>query len=190
MTDLISADTISRWQDGDMEAFEALYRQNERLVFKNAYFITGSKEDAEDVLQDVFVSIWKARRAFNPQKARLTTWLYRITVNKCLDRHRKKRLPAVLLENSGAEDIEDDRQEIGTALEYEELLTALKTLDKKHRAVIVLRYFNELSYEEIAQVAGIPLGTVKSRIYQALKMLRSQLGASLQYEAAKELKKL
>ena len=183
MTDLMSTDVVSRWQSGDMEAFETLFRQHERLVFKNAYFITGSREEAEDVLQDVFVSIWQARRDFNPQKARLTTWLYRITLNKCLDRHRKRQLQAVPLENSGAEDIEDERQEIGKGAEFEELLAALKALDRKHRAVLVLRYFNELSYEEIARAAGIPLGTVKSRIYQALKTLRSQLSAPIQNES-------
>jgi RNA polymerase sigma-70 factor (ECF subfamily) len=188
MTDVISPDTISRWQAGDMGTFEALYRQYERMVFKNAYFITGSREDAEDVLQDVFVSIWRARRDFNPQKARLTTWLYRITVNKCLDRHRKRKLPEVPLEDSGAEDIEDERQAIGTEAEFEELLKALKTLDAKHLAVLVLRYFNDLSYEEIARAAEIPLGTVKSRIYEGLKMLRSRLGSPMENKSEQELK--
>ena len=63
-----------------------------------------------------------------------------------------------------------------TREEYEILLKALKTLDEKHRAVLVLRYFNELSYHEIAQAVGIPVGTVKSRIYQGLKSMREQLG--------------
>ena len=76
-------DLIENWQHGDVNAFETLYRQYEKLVFRTAYLITGSKEAAEDALQEVFASVWKSRHTYDPNKGKLTTWLHRITVNQC-----------------------------------------------------------------------------------------------------------
>jgi RNA polymerase sigma-70 factor (ECF subfamily) len=170
MTDL----TTTEWQSGDASAFEALFRQYERLVFKNAYLITGTREEAEDVLQEVFVSVWRSRQTFDPDKGKLTTWLHRITVNKCLERRRKKKLAPVSLEGLDLSNTQLSDEVLVTKQEYERLIAAMNSLDTKHRAVLVLRYFNDLSYEEIAQTVGIPLGTVKSRLNQGLKLLRGQ----------------
>ncbi len=164
------------WQSGDMAAFESLFRQYQRLVFKNAYLITGSREEAEDVLQEVFVSVWRARQTFNPQKGKLTTWLHRITVNKCVERQRKKKVTQVSLEGLDLPMTQVSDDVLVSRQEYDRLIKAMNSLDTKHRAVLVLRYFNDLSYEEIAQTVGIPLGTVKSRMNQALKLLRGQMG--------------
>ncbi len=166
--------TSNEWQSGDVAAFEALFQQYKRLVFKNAYLITGAKEDAEDVLQEVFVSVWRSRRTFDPDKGKLTTWLYRITVNKCVERRRKKNLPTVSLEGVDLSDTKSTDDVLISRQEYERLIEAMNSLDTKHRAVLVLRYFNDLSYEEISRAAGIPLGTVKSRINHGLKLLRGQ----------------
>ena len=173
---------MEKWQTGDMSAFEALFRQYERLVFKNAFLITGQKEEAEDVLQQVFVSVWKSRHTFNPAKGKITTWLHRITVNECMKRQHVKSEPyAELIENMKLTEISVDP---GEALmkheEYERLIEAVNRLDSKHRSILVLRYFNDLSYDDIARTAGIPLGTVKSRINQGLKLLRHQLGIQRQ----------
>ncbi len=167
---------MERWQTGDATAFEALFRQYEGLVFKNAYFITGSRLEAEEIVQDVFVSVWKARRAFNPGKGKLTTWMHRITVNKCLERQRKKKPMMVPIENIELPDGEGSEEAVMNREERERVLNAMGSLDGKHRAVLVLRYFNDLSYEEISRTMSIPLGTVKSRIYVAIKTLREQLG--------------
>ncbi len=166
----------NEWQSGDMAAFESLFRQYQRLVFKNAYLITGSREEAEDVLQEVFVSVWRARQTFNPQKGKLTTWLHNITVNKCLERRRRKKVAQVSLEGLDLPMTQVSDDVLVSRQEYDRLIKAMNTLDSRHRVVLVLRYFNDLSYEEIAQTVGIPLGTVKSRINQALKLLRGQLG--------------
>ncbi len=164
------------WQSGDMAAFESLFRQYQRLVFKTAYLISGSREEAEDVLQEVFVSVWRARQTFNPQKGKLTTWLHRITVNKCVERQRKKKVTQVSLEGLDLPMTQVSDDVLVSRQEYDRLIKAMNSLDTKHRAVLVLRYFNDLSYEEIAQTVGIPLGTVKSRMNQALKLLRGQMG--------------
>lgn len=176
MTDL----TDNRWQSGDAADFESLFRQYERLVFKTAYLITGTKEEAEDILQEVFVSVWKSRQTFDPNKAKLTTWLHKITVNKCLERRRKKKLVSVSLEGLDLPGTQVTDDVLVSRQEYERLLEAMNSLDAKHRVVLILRYFDDLSYEEIAQAVSVPLGTVKSRINQALKLLRAQFDVQQQ----------
>jgi RNA polymerase sigma-70 factor (ECF subfamily) len=169
--------TGHEWQTGDIPAFEAFFRQYERLVFKNAYLVTGTRDEADDVLQEVFVAVWKSRRTFDPAKGKVTTWLHRITINKCLEMKRKKTVKTTPLEDVDppAADLADDV--LVSRQEYEKLMAAMKNLDPKHRAVLVLRYFNDLSYEEIAHAVGVPLGTVKSRINSGLKMLRGEFAA-------------
>lgn len=176
------SDLIEKWQSGDMSAFEALFQQYRGLVFKTAYLMTGSREEAEDILQEVFVSVWKSRHTFSPMKGKLTTWLHRITINQS-SKHRKKQPAFLSLEKvieAGFHLPETKRSELPeesliNKSEYEELMKALNSLDSKHRPVLVLRYLNDLSYSEIAQVLDIPLGTVKSRINHALRSLREQL---------------
>ncbi len=173
------SDLVEKWQSGDVGAFEALFRQHQKLVFRTAYLITGDAETAKDVVQEVFVSVWKSRHTFNPEKGKFTTWLHRITVNRCSKKRRRK--PAFLsLEEAGNGGLslpggDVPAEAIITKEEYAHLMKALAALDTKHRSVVVLRYFNELSCEEIAHAAEIPLGTVKSRLHYALKSLRQEL---------------
>ena len=85
------ADLVERWHSGDSAAFEALFRQYEKMVFKTAYLITGDVERAKDIMQDVFIAVWKGCHSFDPQKGKFTTWLHRITVNKCSKKKRKNQ---------------------------------------------------------------------------------------------------
>ncbi len=177
------ADLPDKWQAGDKEAFELLYQQHHGLVLKTAYLITGNREEAEDVLQEVFVSVWKARDTFDPAKGKFTTWLHRITVNQCARIYRKNKPAIQSLEKTQGDGLhlpETDNSQLPDqsaihSSECEALRETLKLLDNKHRSVMVLRYFNDLSYDEISQTLDIPLGTVKSRINQALKSMRKQL---------------
>ena len=171
---------MEKWQTGDMGAFEALFRQYERLVFRTAYLITGSRETAEDALQEVFVSVWKSRHTYDPSRGKLTTWLHRITVNQCSKKKPEKTPVTVSVEEKGV-DLPEMQQRLQpeevviNKLEYDRLLRAMDKLDRKHRSVLVLRYFNDLSYQEIAQALEIPLGTVKSRLNQSLRYLKEQM---------------
>jgi len=177
-------DLTEKWQSGDINAFEALFQQYQGLVFKTAYLMTSDKKEAEDILQEVFIAVWKSRHTFNTDKGKLTTWLYRITVNQWLSRKRKKQAPTFSLEKArmdGLDLLETRNSELPeeltqSRLEYERLIKAMNSLDSKHHPVLVLRYFDDLSYDEIAQALGIPLGTVKSRINQAIRTLRAKLG--------------
>ncbi len=131
---------MEQWQTGDTAAFEALFRQYERLVLTNAYFIMGSREDAEEVVQEVFVSVWKSRHTFDPNKGKLITWLHRITVNKCFERQRKKRPVAIPVESIDLPDTREGSEEVAmNRHECERVIGAMGSLDSKHRAVLVLR---------------------------------------------------
>lgn len=173
---------MEKWQTDDMSAFEALFHQYEKLVYRTAYLVVGDREEAKDILQEVFVSVWKWRQTFDPQKGKFTTWLHRITINQCSKKRRKKQPVFLSLEEIEDKGFQTEASEFPeevmiTREEYERLMKVLNSLNAKHRSVLVLRYFNDLSYCEIAQVIDVPLGTVKSRLNQALKLLREQLCA-------------
>ena len=161
---------IIRAQNGDREAFAILFEQYKNLVYKTAYLMLGESTEAEDALQEIFVQVYKSLSGFDPSKAAFTTWLYRVTFNYCLN-HRRKKRPITL----PLEDISPAlrSQFPGAQLAEEEILQqAIGKLTDKQRAVVILRYFWDLPYVEIAQVLDVPLGTVKSRIDLALKTLR------------------
>ena len=164
---------IPRAQSGDREAFALLFEQYKNLVYKTAYLMLGDPPEAEDALQEVFVQVYKSLSGFDPRKAAFTTWLYRVTFNYCLNHRRKKRPFTVPLEDISP----TFRSEFpGAQLADEEVLQqAIGKLTDKQRAVVILRYFWDLPYVEIAQVLDLPLGTVKSRIDLALKTLRKVL---------------
>lgn len=168
---------MENWQCGDSDAFEALFRQNEKQVFRTAYLMVGSKEEAEDVLQEVFLSVWRSRETFDPARAKFTTWLHRITFNECLKNHHRKSASEIDLEDFDITETANRQPEeiLVTKYEYKRLLKALASMDKKRRTVLILRYFNDLPYNEIADILNIPLGTVKSRLNQALVCLKEHM---------------
>jgi RNA polymerase sigma-70 factor, ECF subfamily len=161
---------ISRAQSGDREAFAIMFEQYKNLVYKTAYLMLGESTEAEDALQEIFLQVYRSLSGFDPGRAKFTTWLYRITFNYCLNHRRKKRpftlplddiSPALKSESPGVQLAED-----------EVLQQAIGTLTDRQRAVVILRYFWDLPYAEIAQILDVPLGTVKSRLDLALKTLR------------------
>jgi len=145
---------MDKWQQGDVDAFEILFRQHERLVLRTAYLITGNRDAAEDILQEVFISVWKSRHTYDPNKGKLTTWLHRITVNECSRKKAGKTPSFISLEveiDLPAMKHQFQPEEISiTREEYAQLLKAMDALDTGHRSVLVLRYFDDLSYQEIA----------------------------------------
>jgi RNA polymerase sigma-70 factor (ECF subfamily) len=133
----------------------------------------GDSAEAEDALQEIFVQVYKALSGFDPGRAAFTTWLYRITFNYCLN-HRRKRRHEILPLESISPSLRNEFP--GAQLADEEILQqAIRKLTDKQRAVVILRYFWELPYGEIAQILEIPLGTVKSRLDLAIKTLRNVL---------------
>ena len=173
-----------KWQSGDMKAFEVLFQQYKGLVLKTAMLIINNLEEAEDILQDVFMNVWEARNTFDSTKGKFTTWLYRITINQSISRYRKKQPAAISFEETSHNPTSIHSKYLPAKSleinwEYERLMKAVDLLDNRHRIVLILRYFNDLPYKEIAKVLDIPVGTIKSRIYNALKSLRGQMNTAI-----------
>ena len=169
---------------GDAAAFSLLvHRYRGRIIALARRMLTGSNSDeAEDVAQEVFVAAFDKRASFRRGES-FRPWLYRIAVNRCLDRLRSQsRRPSILDIGSvpepslrGAEPIDTLLAEEGEA----RLREAVAALPPKLRAVFVLRHLDDLSYDEIAQASGLPLGTVKTYLFRARADLRAALSEYL-----------
>ena len=168
-------------QDGEGD-WEDLFRQYHDMVFKTAYLLLDDAHRAEDILQEVFIKVHRSWQTYDSRKGSVATWLHRITVNECISERRKNHLASVSLESlqgQGLDPPDANSKELDELItgkqEHERVRRAMKVLDGKHRAVLILRYFHEMSYEEIAATLNIPLGTVKSRINTGIRMLRAEL---------------
>jgi len=159
-------------------SFTALFHQYKNLVFRTAFLLLNSEQEAEDALQEIFLRVYKALPSFDPTKGAFTTWLYRITVNYCRSRRRRHVLPTFPLENARPSDLANVSECVERAENEDIVLRAMAQLSDDLRTVLVLRYYLDLSYREIADVLNIPEGTVKSRLDRAVKTLRGELKAS------------
>lgn len=155
----------------DEEAFAQLFAQYHRLVYKTAYLMLGDAAEAEDALQEVFLKVHRALGRYDSRKAALSTWLHRITVNHCLNVRRRRRVVLVPLDDiaTPASGAASAYERIGDA---DAMMRALDRLSEKLRTAVILRYYLDLSHEEMARTLGVPVGTVKSRIAAALTALR------------------
>jgi len=166
---------ILRAQAGDRDAFAGLFAQYKNLVYKTAYLLLDNHDEAEDALQEIFVRVHRSLAGFDPRKGAFSTWLYRITFNHCLNERRRRRAPLTTLDEIHPALV---REFPGERLaEKEALEQAIQALSDRQKAVVILRYYWELSYAEISDILEIPLGTVKSRLDLALKTLRKTFDA-------------
>jgi len=174
---------------GRQTAFGELVRRNQGIVFNLACRYLGDATEGEDVVQEVFIRVYGAASGYEPT-AKFTTWVYRITVNVCLNRLRARRTrQSVSLDGAGREEgatgeIAADRTEAPSArLEREELEAkvreAMEALPASQRTAVLLRRFNELSYQEIAQVMETTVPAVKSLLARARQTLKSLLSKHL-----------
>ena len=175
---------IRRVAEGDDRALSELYDRYSRPVYATGTRLLGDAHLAEELVQDVFLKVWRSSRTFDSSRSSFSTWLYRVTRTTALDLHRKRarRVRSVP---------DEDQQHIATARDtsaspYEsvedswlswQVSRSLEELDGAYREVIDLAYFQGLSQREISQQTGMPLGTVKTRTTRALKRLRERLMA-------------
>lgn len=172
---------IARVRAGDTGAFAELVRRHQDRVYGMALRATGRSEDAEDLAQEVFLSVYRGLEGFKGE-AQFTTWLYRIAWNRCADWLRRNRKPgrrtAQLEEADG---LADDRTDPAAAVFGEEdrlrLRKALDGLDERYRSVVELAGIQGLSYAEVGRVLALPIKTVETRLYRARKSLRERLSA-------------
>ena len=172
---------------GDVKAYEALISRYEKKIYALCLHLLKDPEEAYDAAQEVCLKIWKQLGTYKGQ-AKLSTWIYRMTTNQCLDILRKYKrrgyeLSLFLDEQTGEEEKLTDQariwEDVSSYIEQKELGEVLKQgigeLKEDYQTVIVLRDIEQRSYEEIADILGISLGTVKSRLSRARSTLRKIL---------------
>jgi RNA polymerase sigma-70 factor (ECF subfamily) len=176
---------IVRLQRGDEWAFQLLVRRFRKQIFSVAFGITLDAEESRDIVQDVFFQVYRSILDFRGD-ASLSTWLHRITVNRCLNWKRRWARRFQWLNRIGgngeapendepASDLPSPEKRMVDAQTRQQIDSALKKLPDQVRTVFVLRELEGLSYEEIAYATGIKLGTVRSRLFHARRQLRSLL---------------
>jgi RNA polymerase sigma-70 factor (ECF subfamily) len=173
---------IARFQEGEEAAFNELVRRYKDPLTNFAFRFLGDRDDCLDVVQETFVRVYRNKHSFKPI-ARFSTWIYTITTNLCRTALRRKRIRTMLRlhgpDGEGPGDLVDESAKTDegadAALKAERIQKALLTLPPKYREVVVLREIEQLSYEEIAQVTRMNIGTVKSRINRARARLQEQL---------------
>lgn len=173
------AELVTRAQRGDRGAFARLVTETQDNVYNLAYRVLGQPQEAQDAAQDALVRAWRALPQFRGQ-SKFATWLYRITVNTCLNRRRSLRPQLQQVDADDAlglvADPDADPQASAVAREQAEVVwAAVEQLPEKYRLVITLFYQQELSYQEIAELLSLPLGTVKAHLNRARQALARQL---------------
>jgi RNA polymerase sigma-70 factor, ECF subfamily len=179
---------VRRLKDRDEQAFREMVEEYGDRVFSLTYRMLGSREEAEDLAQEVFITIFKSIESFRGD-SKFSTWLYRVTANHCKNRikylsRRHDRDRAELterVEGSGGASLaaprpapRPDVQLEGAQLE-QMLQHAIAELDEEQRILVILRDVEDLSYEEICAITELPDGTVKSRLHRARMALRKKL---------------
>jgi RNA polymerase sigma-70 factor, ECF subfamily len=180
---LADEELIELVRGGDTRAFERIYDRHARAAYSLAYRILGSQANAQDVVQEVFVSVWRLSAGYTRARGSVRTWILAIVHNRAIDALRRAAVPgrAVVEETgAGAEREGPDRTEalVERREEARELRSALSGLPGEQRRVIELAYFGGFTLSEIAELLTLPLGTVKGRMRLGLEKMRSALEPS------------
>jgi RNA polymerase sigma-70 factor (ECF subfamily) len=184
---------ITRCQGGDREAFDELMGRYQRYVFNLVYQHLGDQDEMEDVAQEVFIRIYKFIRKYRGD-ASLESWIYKIVLNFCRTHARRRSaLARLFMPFSSARQDDDRSYEVLDTLPdstydpaktveqrrlAEDIIAAVRTLPVIYRNILIMREVNELSYEEIAEILGISIGTVKSRISRARDLVKMKVKLS------------
>ena len=183
---LTDDELVARSMGGDAESFNELVLRWERPIYALAYRVIGREEEARDVCQETFLRAFRALPGFKGQ-AKFSSWLYRIALNLCRDWIRRQRRAPVLqmpegvepnqlaAERGPVESIEDlvGRRQLSAVVEE-----AMALLPEEQRTAIILKEYHGMTFQEIADLQGCPLSTVKTRLYQGLTVLRRHLEKS------------
>src|SRR5678815_5640784 len=174
---------VERALTGDAEAFGEIVRRWERRIFALTYGMLGREEEARDATQETFLAAFRNLRGFRGE-AKVSSWLHRIAVNQCISRQRRAKI-----RSESALDDEQDHDAGSFAIPVSEspvrvvegrqetlaVRRAINSLPLELRQVVVMKEFEELTFREIADALDLPLSTVKSRLYTALKQLQMRL---------------
>jgi RNA polymerase sigma-70 factor (ECF subfamily) len=175
---------VEAFRKGDEKAFEELIRRYQRQVANLIYLTLGNREEVDDLAQEVFIRVYRSLHRFE-HDASVFSWIYRITMNLCIDEIRRRKIKRTLsLEFFTDHTLERERQSKESSTAHDDLLlqekkrmvsNALQRLSPLHRQIILLREYEDLTYEEIAKTLRISTQAVKSRIFRAREELRTLL---------------
>ena len=182
---LSDAELIHAFRQGDETAFEELVRRYQRAVSNVVYLTLGDRQEVQDLTQEVFIRAYKSLSRFD-ENATLYSWLYRIAVNLCIDEIRRRKIRKTLsLDLMSESALERERKskeshfsssaELFKAEKRDVILKALEKLSPAYRAALVLREYENMAYEDIAESLGITVQAVKSRIFRARQEMRELL---------------
>jgi RNA polymerase sigma-70 factor (ECF subfamily) len=174
---------VERALTGDAEAFGEIVKRWERRIFVLSFGMLGREEDARDATQETFLAAFKNLRAFRGE-AKVSSWLHRIAVNQCITRQRRAKVRS---ESAIETEEEKDASSFAAPIQYSParvvegressaaVRIAVNSLPVELRQIVVMKEFEELTFKEIADALDLPLSTVKSRLYTALKQLQMRL---------------
>jgi len=177
--DIVKNDILSKVKDGSQDAFEEIVKSYQRRVFILAYGILMNREDAMEITQETFFKLFKSLSSLRDD-AKFEPWLFTITNNLCLDKIRKNK--KLKLQNVSIDDIPEGVAIVNETSKNEEYQENLKqtikntihTLPARQRTIVVMRYFQELKFHEIADNLGISLGCVKKLHFMALEKIKAR----------------
>ncbi|QGQ95692.1 sigma-70 family RNA polymerase sigma factor [Paenibacillus psychroresistens] len=169
---MISPELVRLAQSGDRDALITLLREIEPHVYKTAYYMLSNEQDALDVAQEALIRVYTKINSYE-EKAQFKTWVQRIVTNICIDKFRKVK-PSVSMDEhemtfSADTNVED---EVISTYIAQDIQEAIEKLPEHHRTVVVLRYVEDFSYNEIAESLDLPINTVKSYLFRARKQLQ------------------
>ncbi len=176
---------VEKTLQGEQKAFEMIIQKYQQPLLNYIGRMVGERELALDFTQEVFIRTYSSLRSYKPQ-FKFSTWLYRIASNFIIDYWRKKKIDTFSLDHQKKMDrdlppiqVPADEESIMTKFETSQLKgrieRALDRIPSSLREVFVWRHINELSYEEIAEIKGLPTGTIKNRVFQAKELIRNLL---------------
>jgi RNA polymerase sigma-70 factor (ECF subfamily) len=177
---------------GDVESFNQLVLRWERPIFALAYRVIGREEEARDVVQETFLRAFRGIGKFRGQ-AKFSSWVYRIALNLCRDWIRRERRAPILPTPDGVDVIElaaeqgpvESIEDLVARNDMSKVVAELMTrLPEEQRTAIILKEYHGMTFQEIADLQGVPLSTVKTRLYQGLNVLRRHLQQQGKYDPA------
>ncbi len=163
---------LPRAQQGDHDAFAQIVEQHEAMVFSLGYHFFNDRGRAEEIAQDVFLQLYRSLGTIESE-AHLLFWLRQVTTRRCIDATRRSRLKPVSLEDAGELRAAEKRSD---ALMDRKLKSLIEQLPEIQRAVVTLRYQEDLDPSDICRIVNLPVNTVKSHLHRALQALRRKLG--------------
>ena len=178
--ELDDAQWVTASKNGDQDAFSLLVQHYQRRVFNLVFRMLQNYEEASEVTQEAFLAAWQGLPSFRGE-ARFSTWLYRIAYNcalKQLETRKRERALQTALQAEQMVDDEDPKNALLEMLDNQEMVQEqLSQLPPKYRIVLILRHLQDMTYEEMAEVLTMPVGTIKTHLFRARNLLKERLQA-------------